>query len=128
MALLIVHNDAKQDLLVMARNGLKADAVRVAMLLEQLANDEDLLDRLTQHGFGRRGIDTFNISKWLDQWRKGNDLWRLKIWEVMDYRVIYAFIPQQHEYHVLGVVHREFNYEPDHIATQRIKRAYEDLR
>lgn len=30
------------------------------------------------------------------------------------HRVIYAFIPSLHEYHILGIVPREFNYEPDH--------------
>lgn len=131
MAELFIHNDAKHDLSVMIRNGSVEAVAKIAALLEQLASDDDLLDRLTQHGFGKRGIDDFNISKWVEQWRHGNNFWRMKIWDLEDndlkYRIIYAFIPQKHHYHVLGILPREFNYDAGHELTQRIIRAYEEL-
>lgn len=128
MSELFIHHDAKQDLLTLLRElSTKEVAARIAVLLEQLARDDDLLDRLTQHGFGRQGIDPFNISQWFEQQRQGNNLWRLKDWKFLQYRIIYAFIPTKHHYHILGIVPREFNYEASHALTQRILRAYEEL-
>ena len=132
MSELFIHHDAKQDLLALrSEPSTKVVAARIAALLQQLAGDDDLLDRLTQQGFGRRGIDAFNISQWFEQQRQGNNLWRLKNWDLEDkglrYRIIYAFIPTKHHYHILGIVPREFNYEASHALTQRILRAYEEL-
>lgn len=132
MSELFIHHDAEQDLLRLLRSpSTKEVAAKIAVLLEQLASDDDLLDRLTQHGFGRQGIDPFNITKWFEQQRQGNNLWRLKAWDLgkngLKYRIIYAFIPAKHHYHILGIVPREFNYEASHALTQRILRAYQEL-
>ncbi len=100
-------------------------------MLEELEGNPDLLDRLTQHDFGAYGSGRFHVSKWFAQWNTGKNLWRLKVWDLEDqglrYRVVYAFIPRQQDYSVLGIVPREFNYEPGHELTRRILAAYEDL-
>lgn len=92
---------------------------------------QDLLDRLTQHDFGAYGTAEVHVSKWQEQWRKGNDLWRLKVWDLEDkglrYRVIYAFIPRKRHYHVLAFAPRSFNYDSSHPLTQRILGAYQAL-
>lgn len=130
MLRLIVHNDARDDLEKLWDVEPVA-AARIAVLLEELEGDSDLLDRLTQHDFGAYHTEDFHVSKWQEQWRKGKDLWRLKVWDLEDkglrYRVVYAFMPRQKDYYVLGIVQRDFNYEPNHELTRRILAAYENL-
>lgn len=130
MIALFVHDDAVSDLEALWESEPQA-AARIAVLLEELEGDEDLLDRLTQHGYGDRGYDDFNVSKWFEHWNRGRDLWRLKIWDLEDkglkYRIIYAFIPRTQHYHVLAIAPREFNYDTSHPISQRILRAYEEL-
>ena len=130
MIALCVHDDAVADLEALWASEPRA-AARIAVLLEELEGDMDLLDRLTQHGYGVRGYDDFNVSKWLKYWNTGRDLWRLKIWDLeekgLKYRIIYAFVPRTHHYHVLAIAPRNFNYDTDHPISRRILRAYEEL-
>lgn len=129
MLRLFVHIDAEDDL---ERLWVRAPdaAARIAAILEELAGNQDLLDRLTQHDFGSYHTADFQVSKWSEQWKNGKNLWRLKVWDLEDqglqYRVVYAFLPSKSQYHVLGIVPRSFNYESGNELTQRILRAYED--
>ncbi|OAI06753.1 hypothetical protein [Methylomonas methanica] len=130
MATLFIHEDAEDDLEEIWSKDIEA-AARVTVLLEELKGNDDLLDRLTQHDFGSYGTADFHVSKWIEQWNKGNNLWRLKIWDLEDndvkYRIVYAFIPAKKRYHVLGVVPREFNYAANNELTIRILNAYQNL-
>ena len=128
---LFVHNDAEDDLEALGESEPDA-AARILVLLEELEVNQDLLDRLTQHDFGKdRWGDEFHVSKWVEQWRKGNDIWRLKIWDLenkgLQYRIIYAFIPHKRHYHVLAIAPRNFDYDPGHPLAQRIIDAYQEL-
>lgn len=133
MPLLFVSQDAKDDLeLIWLENS--QIAASIAVLLQELQNDDDILDRLTQHDFGSSEIEAdFHISKWYEQWNTGKDLWRLKVWELdklypgTKYRIIYAFIPSKLHYHILAIAPRNFNYDSKSPITQRIIRAYEEL-
>ncbi len=130
MIALFIHNDATADLLALRRSDPKA-AGRIMALLEQLQGDLDLMDRLTQHDYGAYESEDFHVSKWQEQYRKGRDLWRLKVWDLENtgtrFRVIYAFEPRTHHYHVLAIAPREFNYDKNHLISRRIIRAYEEL-
>ena len=130
MVALFVHDDAKADLLAL-RDSEPQAAGRILALLEQLEGDPDLLDRLTQHDYGAYGSADFHVSKWQEQWRKGRDLWRLKVWGLEEkglyYRIVYAFEPRKQHYHILAIAPREFDYDADHPIGQRILRAYEEL-
>jgi len=127
---LFVHDDAKDDLLDLRDREPQAVG-RILALLEQLEGDPDLLDRLTQHDYGAYHSADFHVSKWQEQWRKGKNLWRLKVWELDDmglrYRIVYAFDPRKHNYHILGIAPRAFDYDPSHPISQRILRAYAGL-
>jgi hypothetical protein len=128
---LFVHNDAEADLLALRESEPQA-AGRILALLEQLEADPDLLDRLTQHNYGAYGSADFHVSKWHEQWRKGRDLWRLKVWDLEEkglrYRIVYAFVPGKQHYHVLAITpRRDFNYEERDPISQRILRAYQEL-
>lgn len=130
MIALFVHDDAKDDLLALRKKDPWA-AGRIVALLEQLAADPDLLDRLTQHDYGAGGRTDIHVSRWESQWRQGRNLWRFKAWDLekigLRYRVIYAFEPKNNHYHVLAIAPREFDYDPNHPISQRILRAYEEL-
>jgi mRNA-degrading endonuclease RelE of RelBE toxin-antitoxin system len=130
MIALFVHDDAKRDLRDLLTREPQV-AGRILALLEQLEADPDLLDRLTQHDYGARGASDFHVSKWQAQWRKGRDLWRLKVWDLenqgLRYRIIYAFDPSRHHYHILAVAPREFDYDENHPIGRRILLAYQGL-
>ena len=130
MLSLCVHDDAVADLEALWESEPRA-AARIVALLEELDGNKDLLDRLTQHHYGVRSRADFNVSKWLEHWNRGRDLWRLKIWDLEDkglkYRIIYAFIPRTQCHHILAIAPRDFNYETSHPISQRILYAYENL-
>lgn len=127
---LSVHEDADADLEAVARRTPRT-AGRILALLEELEADQDLLDRLSQHDFGKHRPADFHVSRWVEQWNKGRNLWRLKVWDLEEhgirYRIIYAFVPNRHHYHVLGIVPRSFDYEEGHPLTRRILAAHDGL-
>lgn len=132
MTFVYIHPDAKQDLTVMMRSGEQSSVAAILAVIEQINADEDLFDRLTQTGFGVRGVDLFNIHRWEEMWRLGENLWRMRLWSMEDFgvnrRIIYAFLPKEHSCFVVGVVPRSFDYALNHTLSQRIKRACEQLR
>lgn len=127
---LFIHQDARDDL-EQLWNEERDAAVRILAFLQECEGNQDLLDRLTQHDFGTYGIHDFHVSRWQERWRKGDNLWRLKVWDLEDkglrYRVIYAFIPQTRQYHVLAIAPRSFDYDKGHPLYRRILAAYEEL-
>ncbi|MDZ7750148.1 MAG: hypothetical protein U5S82_00455 [Gammaproteobacteria bacterium] len=130
MFALFLHDDAVADLDTLWLTDFDV-AKRITVLLEELKGNQGLLDRLTQHKYGANRSADFDVSKWQEQWHKGRNLWRLKIWDLEDtglrYRVIYAFDPKKHHYYILAVAPRSFNYAEAHPLTVRIRRAYEEL-
>lgn len=128
---LYIHNDAADDI----EHLLLADpeaAAKIVALLEELHGNQDLLDRLTQHEFGKYTKTNFSVSRIVSQWKIGRNLWRLKIRELEEirlrYRIIYAFVPVKKNYHILAIAPRDnYNYEPNHELTQRITKAHDTL-
>jgi len=127
---LLIHKDAEQDLddLAIAQPKL---AARLAVLLQEISADTRLIDMLTVHGFGLDERAPFDVSKWQAHWKEGRDLWRLKFWELehqgLPYRVIYALKRGTGDHHVLAIVSRDFDYDPNHPTTRRLLQAYDDL-
>lgn len=127
---LSVHDDAKADLEDLWKKDTQAAALIVAAL-QEIEGDQRLLDALTIHGFGKDRAERFEVGKWLAFWNKGVDLWRLRVWELdrlgAPYRVVYAYERGKQRYHVLGIFHRDFDYDPNDLRTKRVKRAYDNL-
>ena len=127
---LVVHEDAEKDLDELWEIDETATA-DVVVLLEQAACDQGLLDNLTARDFGRHRSEDIHVDRWVEQQRKGRNLWRLKIWDLEDrgirYRVVYALDPRISRYHVLGVVERGFDYDESDERTKRILAAYDEL-
>jgi hypothetical protein len=127
---LLIHRDAEQDFRDLARTQPKLFG-RLLALLQEIGSDTRLIEILTVHGFGSDERGPFDVKKWFEHWNAGKDIWRLKFWELehqgLPYRVIYALKRGTGDYHVLAIVERGFNYDRNHIVTQRILRAYDDL-
>lgn len=130
MVSLTVHPDARRDLLEIGKTD-KVAAAGIIALLQQLKADPDLMDRLTQQGYGAHQTADFEVQKFLALYRQGKNMWRLKIWPLEDrpikYRIVYAFLPRQREHVVLGVVPRSFNYDSSNPLTMRMVDAYQNL-
>ena len=130
MPQLLLLENAKRDLAAISLEAPRL-ALRLGTLLQELNADETLLEMLTAHDFGSDKRAAFQVSRWQEHWRRGRDLWRLKFWELEDqgipYRVIYALKRGTGNLYVLAMVNRDFNYDTNHLITQRILRAYDDL-
>ena len=130
---LLIHTSAAGDLRVLSSGDRreKVVAARVLALVEQLNTDPPALLNLLDHGYGKLQTEAFDVSKFLEFWKKGKDLWRLKIWDLeyqgLRYRVIYAYVPTSHRFHILAVVHRDFDYDPSHAISQRILQDFDEL-
>lgn len=130
VAPLSLHPDAADDL-----RGLmvidQAQAGKIAAFLQQAKNDPKIIATLLDHDFGEARREPYHVSKWLEFWNTGFNLWRVKLWSFpkgsLSYRIVYAYQPSTQHYHVLAIVHRDFDYQTDHAITQRILLAYRSL-
>ncbi len=107
-----------------------ADEIRA--LLQEIKTDPNLLDALTDHGFGADRSEPFNVSKWLTYWRQGRDLWRLKLWDLeaagLAYRVIYRYMPDELTFYILAIAHRrDVDYDNENDLTRRVIGDYEEF-
>lgn len=125
-----MHPDAANDLRQLMVTD-KFAAAKVAALLQQAKHDPKIIDSLLDHNFGADQAQPYHVSKWLNFWNTGYNIWRLKIWLIprgsLRYRIVYAYQPSTLQYHVLAIVHRDFDYQTDHEITQRILAAYRSL-
>ena len=108
MYYLFVHDDATTDL-VAIRETDKQTAASILIQLQELKSNQDLMDRLTQHNYGADETADFHVSRFVEQWNQGKNLWRLKYWnlgfETKHYRIVYAFIPLGQVIHVFLLAH-----------------------
>ncbi|WP_161960879.1 hypothetical protein [Xanthomonas campestris] len=132
---LVIHTDAVADL-DQIRVHDPASAADILVLIEEFRGDQWVLDRLNEDHFEFRDQDdwilNFSVRRWVAQWNKDRNLWRLKCLTLEDegyrYRIIYAFLPLKRTYFVLGVFPRQnFNYDSADSRTQRVLDAYRSL-
>lgn len=137
-----MHDDAADDVARILEQDPVA-GVQLIALLEQLECDQDLLDRLTQNGFGGRPAQPqprtakFNVRTWVQAQIHDMNMWRLRGFddECSSYRCIYAFQPLIDTYVILGIGRKadtattieEFDYELDSDLSLRIQAAYRQL-
>lgn len=126
---LAIHKSASSDIEALATQPATVPvAAKMLELARELRANPRLLANLLDHGRSTQEID---VSKFQMFWRQGKDLWRLKLWDLEDaglrYRIIYAYEISSHCFHILAVVHRDFDYDPTHLVTQRILNDYAEL-
>jgi hypothetical protein len=96
--------------------------------LYRFDGDQDLLDTLTVHDYGAYRLKPYHVSKWLELWNEGHDIWRLKIWGPSEaYRTVYAYQRGKQRYTVLGIPARNFDYSVEHPTSQRMLDDYANL-
>jgi hypothetical protein len=124
---LYTHQDAQDDLDSLWETDEQA-AADIMVCLQEIEGDQDLLDRLNQDRFGAEFVDDFNVRLLIEQRDLNNNLWRLRVWSVPNYRIIYAFIPSNGRFYVLGIMPRGVDYARNHPFFKRIAAAYEQVR
>lgn len=105
----------------------------IKVALQELRDDPDARDYLTDHGFGSDRNGRFGIKKWTRLWNLGLDIWRLRCWQLEDlglnYRIIYAYVRGSGRYVVLAVLPKakvEYDNDSDPYVI-RIRAAYDNL-
>jgi len=125
-----IHQDAERDIDELWKENPTA-ASEIVVQLDEIRGSQSQLDSLTDHDFGARQDQPFHVSKWQHHWRRGNNIWRLKLWKLEAtndrYRIIYAYFLKERQYFVLGVVPRSFDYDPNHPISKRIFDTYQRL-
>jgi hypothetical protein len=124
---LTIHPDAVSDIAAI-RASDPSTAADILVFLQELQSDQDLMDRLSQDGYRYESghwVENIDVQSISEQRRAGRNLWRLKLCDLerehIQYRIIYAFSPLSHAYHVLAIVNRgQFNYESEHPITRRV--------
>lgn len=126
---LSIHEDAEADLDRLFETD-EDGAAAIDAFLEEVAGSQALLDRLTQDHYRTYSPPAFDVQRWQALWRQCA-LWRARLYDApgtaAQHRIIYAFHPGERCIYVLGVVSRDFNYEPSHPFSKRIIRVYKDL-
>lgn len=106
-------------------------AAEIETALEEIANDPNLADRLSERKFRNIKNPSYDVDVFQELWQKGLNLYRLKFWYwdggLLPYRVLYAHHPQANCFYVLAVVPRNFDYDINHPIVQRVRADYEQL-
>ena len=121
-----VHNNAKQDIRIVAASD-KAAAATILAVLEQLkADPKTTMDKLTTHGDNYVGCYRLSVKRWETASKIGN-LWRLRILDTPStkYRVIYGYHWVTHQLCILAIVEKD-NYDYDDLNTTINKRIISD--
>lgn len=132
---LFFEQPAVEDIRAMVSRGgeAKRDAQRIMALLQEIKGSQsELRDLTTDHFY----TDDYEVGKYLEFWNAGADLWKMKIfefndrrnaWDLIPYRVLYAYDVRDSTFRVLGILPRSFNYDKDHELTKRILASYSEL-
>ena len=127
---MVLHRDAEGDLGAIYEVDEEA-AADIDAFLEEASNNQETLDNLTRRGYVNHDAEPpYSVSEWERLKRESYNLWRAKLlWlkGTSDYRIIYAFHPREFRYYVLGVLHRDFNYDIRDERSKRIVAAYDAL-
>lgn len=127
---LVLHGDAEADLDCIFEENEDVCA-EIEVFLEEAKANQSTLDSLTRKGYVQYGDISFDVTEWEATKRQKYNLWRLKLlWvgnETAKYRVVYAFHPGEFRYYVLGILHRDFDYDLKHPRSKKIFAAYDAL-
>ena len=129
---LVLHSDAEADLnrIYEEDEDVGAD---IEVFLEEAKNNQETLDNLTRRKYVAYGEWPYNVDEWQEtkSSRYKYNLWRIKLlWLIgsaAKYRVVYAFHPVEYRYYVLGIIDRNFKYDPKNERSKQIFAAYDAL-
>lgn len=129
---LALHNDAEADLdrIYEEDEDVGAD---IEAFLEEAKNNQVTLYNLTVRKYVEYGEWPFNVDEWQEtkHSKYKYNLWRIRLlWltgSAAKYRIVYAFHPVEFRYYILGIVNRDFKYDPQHERSKQIFAAYDAL-
>jgi len=127
---LVIHEDAEADLKRIYEEDEDAGA-DIEVFLDEAKSNQRTLDNLTRRNYVEYGEWPFDVKEWEKAKRLKYILWRIRLlWlsgTAARYRVVYAFHPVEYRYYILGIVNRDFNYEPQHERSKKIFALYDAL-
>lgn len=132
MVRLVIHDTAGDDLCALAERD-KDGAARIAVFLQELAGDQDALDKLTVDHYEDTEI---NVCQIYSLQRRGLNLWRVKLAAIEDelqwspYRIIYAFDTARRWIWILGIGKKGrggFSYDQSDPIIRRVLETYDRL-
>ena len=105
------------------------------MFLEEYLNDEGLRYSLVVEDFSD---EVFSVDRTSQLRARGYDIWRAKLMGrditlgkdpyFLNHRILYAFDDNRQVIWILGIFRRdEYDYDPQHPLSRRIKQAYDTL-
>lgn len=107
----------------------EAAAALIDVLLETLADDVDMLDRLCQPNNHYTYTPPFEIKRYAEMQRRGKNIYILKVRDeqgaLLPYRVLIGYHAQIDIYYVLSVLQREIAYVTTDPAFCNVMRRYE---
>ena len=124
---LALHADAEADLnrIYEEDEDVGAD---IEAFLEEAKNNQETLDNLTRRKYVGYGEWPFSVDEWQATKRSKYNLWRIRLlWlegSAAKYRIVYAFHAIEYRYYILGIVNRDFNYDPKNERSKQIFAAY----
>ena len=125
-----VHEDAEDDLDDLYEKDEDA-AADIDVFLQEVKGSQEMMDNLTRNGYVHHGEGaSFNVAEWQKTKLSKYNLWRVRLLYLAgasNYRIVYAFHAGEYRYYVLAVLHRDFNYDPNHERTKRILALYDSL-
>ena len=123
---LTILDEALEDLNDIALRSAD-DKYFILSILEDIENDPRAAARLLDEGAWPIGSDLVDVMPFRFFFRKGYDVWRMKIYELgedlLPYRLIYAYDYRLREIYILAVMHRRVDYQNDPKFTARIRAA-----
>lgn len=127
-----VHEDAAHDIeeIYSVNEDAAAD---IEVFLEEAKLNQKTLDSLTINKYVTDEAlpYPYDVKELIELKKKKLNIWRVRLLllnsAARNYRIIYAFNPPEMRYYVLGVVHRNFDYDINHEITKRIITAYDNL-
>ena len=136
----IVEPAAETDLDNLWASGDAEKRAAVSLIevsLEEVAHDDGFLDRMYRRHETLVATATIDADRLVAFWNdrtEPRNLSRLKLWHVPEeggrlcpYRIVYAVDARSDSYHILGIVHRNTDYDRNHPLIARILRDYDDL-
>lgn len=107
------------------------EAADIEVSLEEIYDNPALHDHLNEVGFRNYTRPSFDVDWVAHLQRERLNVYRLKVWypngELSKYRVIYAFDAPNDCFHVLAVIPRSIEYDPEHPKFKRVRADYERL-
>ncbi|MEB3416048.1 hypothetical protein VCJ71_08225 [Alteriqipengyuania sp. WL0013] len=121
---LVVAEEVAADLIrVRSEDKLAYDEMQV--LFEDLEGDEGWCDAIADPTYSDSQIESVKALRYLAN--EGRNVYRVKFLRVRKWRIITAANHQGKIIGILGIMHRDQNYEDDSTFSKRIRQSYDTL-